>query len=131
MAKAPKLANQPQVVTANHLATGDVVYLTKVASWSREIGEASVVPNSEAGAALLAVAVAQAKMNIVVDPYLIPVDTMVAPPRPIQFRERIRALGPTTLGPSDPGPSALGPSALGPTALGAATTATESRHVQI
>lgn len=96
MAKAPKLANQPQVVTANHLASGDVVYLTRVAGWSREIGEASVAPNAEAGAALLAVAQAQAKMNIVVEPYLIPVDITVTPPRPIQFRERIRARGPTT-----------------------------------
>lgn len=98
MAKAPRLDNHPQVITANHLATGDVVYLTRVASWSRDIGEATVAPNVQAGAALLAVAQAQAKMNIVIDPYLIPVDTSVSPPRPIQFRERIRAQGPTTAG---------------------------------
>lgn len=100
MAKAPKLNNQPQVVTANHLATGDVVYLTKTASWSRSIVDASVAPNAEAGAALLAIAVAQAKMNIVVEPYLIPVDADLTPPKPIQFRERIRAQGPTTVGPT-------------------------------
>ena len=96
MAKAPKLNSQPQVVTANHLASGDVVYLTAAADWSRDIGDASIVPNAEAGAALLAVAQAQAKMNIVVEPYLIPVDAGATPPRPIQFRERIRAAGPTT-----------------------------------
>ena len=103
MAKAPKLDNQPQIVTANSLSTGDVVYLTNVASWSRDIADATVAPNAEAGAALLAVASAQAKMNIVVEPYLVPVDSGAMPPRPIQFRERIRALGPTTLGPPTDG----------------------------
>lgn len=96
MAKAPKLANQPQVVTANDLLSGDVVYLTQAAGWSRRIAEASIVANAEAGAALLAVAEAQARMNIVVAPYLIPVDASVTPPRPIQYREVIRAEGPTT-----------------------------------
>ena len=96
MAKAPKLDHQPQIVTANHLSTGDVVYLTNVANWSRSIADAAIAPNAEAGAALLATASAQAKLNIVIDPYLIPVDADAMPPRPIQFRERIRAAGPTT-----------------------------------
>jgi len=96
MAKAPKLDNQPQIVTANDLLSGDVVYLTKTAAWTRKIAEASIVENAQAGAALLAVAEAQAKMNIVVAPYLIPVDASASPPRPIQYREIIRADGPTT-----------------------------------
>lgn len=96
MAKAPKLNNQPHLVTANHLASGDVVYLTAQNTWSRAIADAAVAPNAEAGAALLSEAEAQAKRNIVVAPYLIPVDTSVSPPNPIQFRERIRAFGPTT-----------------------------------
>lgn len=96
MAKAPKLDSQPQVVTANHLKSGDVVYLTGTHDWSRQIGEAAVSPDAEAGAALLAIAEAQAARNIVVAPYLVPVDTAVSPPRPVQFRERIRAEGPTT-----------------------------------
>lgn len=96
MAKAPKLDSQPQVVTANDLKSGDVVYLTRAAGWSRHIAEASVVPNAEAGAALLAEAAAQAKMNVIVAPYLIPVDDSLTPPLPVQFRERIRAAGPTT-----------------------------------
>jgi len=100
MAKAPKLDSQPQVVTANDLLTGDVVYLTAASSWSRRIAEAAVVANAEAGAALLATAEAQAKANVVVAPYLIPVlisgDARSIPPRPIQYREIIRAEGPTT-----------------------------------
>lgn len=96
MAKAPKLNSQPQVVTANDLKSGDVVYLTKAANWSRRIADAAVLANAEAGAALLAVAEAHAKANIVVAPYLIPVDTSSTPPKPIQYREVIRAEGPTT-----------------------------------
>jgi hypothetical protein len=96
MAKAPKLNSQPQVVTANDLLSGDVVYLTKASTWSRRIAEAAVVANVEAGAALLAEAEAQAKRNIVVAPYLIPVETGVTPPKPIQYREVLRAEGPST-----------------------------------
>jgi predicted RNase H-like nuclease (RuvC/YqgF family) len=100
MAKAPKLDSQPQVVTANDLKSGDVVYLTDASDWSRRIAEAAVAANVEAGAALLAVAEVQAKANVVVTPYLIPVqvsgDAGVTPPRPIQYREIIRAEGPTT-----------------------------------
>jgi hypothetical protein len=96
MAKAPKLNSQPQVVTANHLLSGDVVYLTKASSWSRRIHDAAVVANVEAGAALLAEAETQAKQNIVVAPYLIPVDASVTPPKPIQYREVLRAEGPST-----------------------------------
>lgn len=100
MAKAPKLNSQPQVVTANDLLSGDVVYLTKAANWSRRIQDAVVVANVEAGAALLAEAESQAKKNIVVAPYLIPVqisgDASVTPPKPIQYREVLRAEGPST-----------------------------------
>ena len=96
MAKAPKLNSQPQIVTANDLRSGDTVYLTVTAGWTRRIAEAAVVANVEAGAALLAEAEAQAKQNIVVAPYLIPVDASVTPPKPIQYREVLRAEGPST-----------------------------------
>ena len=96
MAKAPKLNSQPQIVTANDLRSGDAVYLTATAGWTRRIGEAAVVANVEAGTALLAEAEAQAKKNIVVAPYLIPVDASVTPPKPIQYREILRAEGPST-----------------------------------
>jgi hypothetical protein len=96
MAKAPKLDDLPQVVTANDLRSGDVVYLTKASGWTRRIADAAVVANAEAGAALLAEAEAQAKRNIVVAPYLIPVDAGLMPPKPIQYREILRAEGPST-----------------------------------
>lgn len=96
MAKVPKLKDQAHIVTANHLTSGDVVYLTIRNDWSRDIAAAFVAPNAEAAAAWLAEAEAQAARNIVVGPYLVPVDAGLTPPRPVQFRERIRAAGPTT-----------------------------------
>ena len=96
MAKAPKLDSQPQVVTANDLLSGDVVYLTVARGWSRRIADAAIAPNVQDGATLLAEAEAQAKRNIVVAPYLIPVDASVTPPKPVQYREILRADGPST-----------------------------------
>ncbi|WP_374631526.1 DUF2849 domain-containing protein [Ferrovibrio sp.] len=95
MAKAPKLVSNPQIVTANDLASGDVVYLTKVNSWTRAIEQAAIAPSLEHSAALLAEAEAQARRNIVVAPYAVPVTLETGNPLPVQFRERIRAAGPT------------------------------------
>ncbi|MBP7066588.1 DUF2849 domain-containing protein [Ferrovibrio sp.] len=96
MAKAPKLKHNPQIVTANHLARGDAVYLTRDFTWSRSIAQAVVAPDEGAAADLLAEANLQAARNIVVAPYLVPVLPGSQPPVPVQFRERIRASGPTT-----------------------------------
>lgn len=96
MAKAPKLNSQPQIVTANDLASGDVVYLTATADWSRNIADAAVLANAAAGAGQLALAEAQARQNLIVAPYLVPVVPGSTSPRPVQFRELIRAEGPTT-----------------------------------
>jgi len=96
MAKAPKLKHNPQIVTANHLARGDVVYLTQDFAWSRAIADAAVAPDEASAANMLAEANDQAARNIVVAPYLVPLEVGSVPPLPVQFRERIRAVGPTT-----------------------------------
>jgi len=93
MAKAPKAADHPQLVTANDLLSGDVVFLSN-AGWSRKIAEAALA-KGEAAAALLARGEADAKANIVVAPYLVPVTLEEGRPVPLQFRERIRAEGPS------------------------------------
>lgn len=94
MAKAPKAADHPQLVTANDLRSGDVVFLTEAAGWSRRIAEAALA-KGDAAASLLARAEADAKANIVVAPYLVPVTLEEGRPVPLQFRERIRAEGPS------------------------------------
>src|SRR3546814_20509374 len=87
MAKAPKLNSQPQLVTANDLKTGDVVYLTQSAGWSRRLDDASIVPNTDARAALPAVPEAEATMNIAPAPSPLPVGTRLPTPRPRPSRD--------------------------------------------
>ncbi len=84
-----------QIVTANRLSDGRVVYLTASAHWSEDPAGAAVAPDSEAAKALLARAEADAARARVVAPYLIELseDPGVALPR--RYRERIRAAGPS------------------------------------
>lgn len=85
----------PQVIIANSLADGFVVFLTATHEWSRDIGAAALADTDEQANALLDVANAAASANEVVDPYLITVDTSGNKPRPVEIREWIRATGPT------------------------------------
>ena len=86
-----------QVVTANRLGDGRVVFLADGYLWVEEIGRARVAENGEAGNALLAIAEKAAADRIVVAPYLIDVSTdgehNVTPTR---YREVLRALGPSS-----------------------------------
>ncbi|MBX2855131.1 MAG: DUF2849 domain-containing protein [Rhodobacteraceae bacterium] len=84
----------PQVVTANDLFDGDVVYLTAAHGWSREHGDAAVAGNEEAATALLAAATEQP--GKIVGPYL--ADSAIGAdgrPAPAHYREAIRTLGPS------------------------------------
>jgi hypothetical protein len=88
-AKKPGL----KVVTANALRTGAVVFLTAAGTWSRNVSEAALAEDNETAAALEAQGLAQAELNVVVEPYLIEVrredDRLV----PALLREAIRAAG--------------------------------------
>lgn len=95
MAKAPKLKLNPHAVTANDLATGDVVYLTESGQWSRDLADAAIAPSQEDSGRLVALAEQAAAANQVVAPYVIPLVAGAHPPAPVQFREKIRASGPT------------------------------------
>ena len=84
-----------QVVTANRLGDGIVVYLKRAGAWSGRIEEAEVAHGKDDGAALLARAEAPEHRVRVVGPYLMDVNDDTGRPRPVSNRERIRALGPT------------------------------------
>lgn len=84
-----------QLVTANRLADGRVVYLTATGDWSADIGASAVAADAEAAARLLTIAEAAAARQIVVEPYLIPVVTETGAIRPVRYREAIRAFGPS------------------------------------
>ena len=86
-----------QIVTANRLGDGRVVYLTQDAAWSARIADARPA-NGAAAALLLSVAEIAAADRIVVDPYLIDVTLEDRAPWPVLHRERIRATGPTVDG---------------------------------
>lgn len=87
---------KPQVVSANDLLEGDVVYLRDDGGWSRNIADASIADTSEAAHALLAKA---AQPDVVVGPYLLEVEPTPSGPQPLHFRERFRLSGPSV--PSD------------------------------
>ncbi|MDX1484753.1 MAG: DUF2849 domain-containing protein [Alphaproteobacteria bacterium] len=84
-----------EVISANRLRDGLVVYLTAEGNWSESIADAEVAHGEEEAAALLARAQADVEKRLVVDPYLINVDIGDGAPRPTRFRELIRAKGPT------------------------------------
>lgn len=84
----------PQIVTANDLMQGDVVYFTDDNGWSREHGDAAVAETAEAAALLLKSA--EQHHLVVVGPYLAP--TQIGDdgrPAPTHFREIFRTTGPT------------------------------------
>ncbi len=81
-----------QVVTANRLSDGAVVYLTGKGGWSEWLSDGQVAVDSEIE--LLRIAERAVAANLVVDAYLIEVvedDGL----RPARTREVIRAQGPS------------------------------------
>ncbi len=85
--------NTSQILSANDLLDGRVVYLAEGRIWSRALDTALVVkPGTEAEQLL---AHAEAQPNTVVGPYLINVTLQGSgAPRPLHLRDRIRAGGP-------------------------------------
>ncbi len=84
-----------QIVTANRLGDGVVVYLAAGGAWSERVEEARVARDDEEGAALLAFAEGPEQGIVVVGPYLMEVAAETGAPRPLSNREVIRARGPT------------------------------------
>jgi hypothetical protein len=85
-----------QLVTANRLSDGAVVYLGPGGGWSGAI-EAGLVVSDDRADALLAEAQLGVENNIVVAPYLIEIGNHRGRPVPVRLRERIRAFGPTVV----------------------------------
>lgn len=84
-----------QIVTANRLADGAVVYLTGEGRWTEVLGCARVAEGKEEVEGLLALAERSVTDRLVVGPYAFPVATGPGGLRPTQMREVIRAAGPT------------------------------------
>jgi Protein of unknown function (DUF2849) len=84
-----------QVMTANRLADGDAVFLTRAGIWSEKIDDAALVQEPQATAALEARALESVKANHVTGQYLIDAERIDGKIRATLNRERIRTLGPS------------------------------------
>lgn len=85
-----------QVVTANRLSDGAVVYFTVDGQWSIWLSEAGIGESARQADTLLACAQATVNSNEVVEPYLIDVRNEGSTIKPVRYREAIRSKGPTT-----------------------------------
>ncbi len=84
-----------QVISANRLVDGLVVYMTGGGGWSERIADAQAVTGKEVGEVAMAAARVAEEARIIVEPYLIDIDESSGERRPTRYRELIRAKGPT------------------------------------
>jgi len=84
-----------QVLTANRLDDGQVVYLAAGSAWTHRLAEAHIASDDDTAAALQAAAARGVAERAVIDPYLFEVDPQGGTPRPLRMREAIRARGPS------------------------------------
>ena len=85
-----------QVITANRLVDGLVVWFAPGGSWVLDVARAEVFAAAETVTAALEVAQAAVAARAVVDPYAVDVDSRDGRVTPKSLREKIRAGGPTT-----------------------------------
>lgn len=99
-----------QVMTANRLCDGDVVFLTRSGEWSLAIDNAVLAQEPQAASALEARAKADEKATLVTGSYLFDAERIDGKIKASHIRERIRARGPTvhpTLGKQAEGTASL------------------------
>lgn len=87
-------ASDPQMLTANRLVDGDVLYW-KAGQWVLSLRDADVFADAKDADAALASAQKFVADNVVVNPYLFDVKTDAKGVHPVKEREIIRAAGPT------------------------------------
>jgi len=112
------------VITANRLSDGVVVFQTADEGWSEDFNRAAVLADQQATAAALARAKQDEAGNLVVDPYAVPVEERNGHVAPKALREAIRAAGPTNR-------RDLGKQAMGLAPHSGPRTATEADHVSL
>lgn len=96
MAKNAKKTVLPQVLTANDLLSGAVLYRTGRHSWSPKLVEAEVFIDPVLADQALEEADRGTDRSQIMDPYLMEVES-VSVISPVRTRERIRAAGPSVV----------------------------------
>src|SRR5580658_4997050 len=114
----------PDVITANRLTDGVVVFQSADGSWSEDFNRAAVLADAQATAEAIARARQDEASNVVVDAYAVPVDERNGHFAPKALREAIRAAGPTTR-------RDLGKQAEGHAPLSGPTAVKEADHVSL
>jgi len=84
-----------EIVTANRLIDGVVVYLTAEGGWSERFADAAVAAEETAAKALIATGEAAVAAQLVVGLYRAEVGFEQGRPVPVDMKERIRARGPS------------------------------------
>lgn len=84
-----------QILIANSLTDGFVVFLTSARGWSSDVSNAAIADNETEAEALLKDATLAEAGNIVIDPYLVDVELKNGAPIPTEYREYIRVYGPS------------------------------------
>ncbi|MBT5110510.1 MAG: DUF2849 domain-containing protein [Rhodospirillaceae bacterium] len=85
-----------QIVTANRLTDGFVVYMAGGNEWSTDIEDSARARSPAAGEQLLVTGRRAMDTQEIIDPYLIDADDRNGRISPVKYRERIRATGPST-----------------------------------
>jgi hypothetical protein len=84
-----------QMIIANRLRDGAIVFLAGNEDWEPAIGAGTVIETEVDATRLLALAKRHEAECRVIDPQLIEVEIKDGKPRPTAIREAIRAFGPT------------------------------------
>lgn len=84
-----------QIVTANRLRDGLVVFLNRSGEWSERIDDATLALEPEAAAALEQRAKSDEKATLVTGTYLVDAERRDGRIRANHIRERLRTLGPS------------------------------------
>ncbi|MEO7385401.1 MAG: DUF2849 domain-containing protein [Gammaproteobacteria bacterium] len=84
-----------QMIVANRLTDGRVVFLGAESAWVEDIATGTVAVDPAGAERLLAVAQRAEASNVVVEPYLIGIHDVAGQRQPVSWREAIRAAGPT------------------------------------
>jgi hypothetical protein len=85
----------PQVLTANRLSVGEVVYWNAAKGWVTYLHEAEILPDDKAEAVLKNDGAHAVHERQVVNPYLFEVRVNGGAVVPVKTREAIRAAGPS------------------------------------
>jgi hypothetical protein len=86
-----------QIVTANRLTDGRVVYLAEGERWVEALRGSRIARNEDEAKTLLGIGETAARDRQVVAPYLIDVVEEDGRVWPVRYREVLRAVGPSTL----------------------------------